>query len=331
MPKLIELGLPSLTPEIYSILASQGIISVEDFMLSADISKLEAWGSGTLKEVVAEILHYLECQRVGLKSGLRGVQDMQAMGIQYLPTGCDSLDAILEGGLREGTLTELVGASATGKTQLCMQVAASVAYKCRALVAYIDTCHSFSSIRVAHMVGTLIKTSEGHQGGVAADELGKVLKGILKFSAFDIYSALSILHELHASISNNFQAPEEFRHLRLLIVDSASSLISPILGGNQIQGHALMVGMGAILRKLAIENHLAVLITNHTVGGEFGQPKPALGESWKRIPDVRLLLTHNPSSNASEVAVIKHSSIACNKQASFCITKRGLQSAEAEL
>jgi hypothetical protein len=126
-----------------------------------------------------------------------------------------------------------------------------------------------------------------------------------------------------------------------------------------------------------------VQITNHTVGGEFGQPKPALGESWKRIPDVRLLLTHDPSSNACEVAVIKHSSIvsppsnfsmfvlfswftsyckmalafarwfsrpqvpsilrfhwmfggghglqACNKQASFCITKRGLQSAEAEL
>ncbi len=52
-----------------------------------------------------------------------------------------------------------------------------------------------------------------------------------------------------------------------------------------------------------------VQITNHTVGGEFGQPKPALGESWKRIPDVRLLLTHDPSSNACEVAVIKHSSI----------------------
>ncbi len=47
--------------------------------------------------------------------------------------------------------------------ELCMQVAASVAYNCRALVAYIDTCHSFSSIRVAHMVGTLMKTSEGHQ------------------------------------------------------------------------------------------------------------------------------------------------------------------------
>jgi KaiC/GvpD/RAD55 family RecA-like ATPase len=30
------------------------------------------------------------------------------------------LDAILEGGLREGTLTELVGASATGKTQVSL-------------------------------------------------------------------------------------------------------------------------------------------------------------------------------------------------------------------
>ncbi len=62
-----------------------------------------------------------------------------------------------------------------------------------------------------------------------------------------------------------------------------------------------------------------VQITNHTVGGEFGQPKPALGESWKRIPDVRLLLTHDPSSNACEVAVIKHSSIVSPPQTLACL------------
>ncbi len=62
-----------------------------------------------------------------------------------------------------------------------------------------------------------------------------------------------------------------------------------------------------------------VQITNHTVGGEFGQPKPALGESWKRIPDVRLLLTHDPSSNACEVAVIKHSSIVSPPETSACL------------
>ena len=45
-----------------------------------------------------------------------------ATDVRVLPTGCDSLDALMGGGFREGQLTELAGESASGKTQILFQV-----------------------------------------------------------------------------------------------------------------------------------------------------------------------------------------------------------------
>lgn len=50
-------------------------------------------------------------------------------------------------------------------------------------------------------------------------------------------------------------------------------------------------------------------VTNHMVGGEGGLPKPALGESWKSIPHVRLLLSREHGSSISTVSVLKHTSM----------------------
>lgn len=50
-------------------------------------------------------------------------------------------------------------------------------------------------------------------------------------------------------------------------------------------------------------------VTNHMVGGEGGNPKPALGESWKSIPHVRLLLSRDCGSNICNVSILKHPSV----------------------
>nr|CAD1817599.1 unnamed protein product [Ananas comosus var. bracteatus] len=47
----------------------------------------------------------------------------------------------------------------------------------------------------------------------------------------------------------------------LLIIDSISSLIAPILGGKSPQGRLLMVSAGIVLKKLAHEFNLAVLVS----------------------------------------------------------------------
>ena len=50
-------------------------------------------------------------------------------------------------------------------------------------------------------------------------------------------------------------------------------------------------------------------VTNHTVGGDGGISKPALGESWKSIPHVRLLLSRDHGGSICNVSILKHPSM----------------------
>lgn len=100
-------------------------------------------------------------------------------------------------------------------------------------------------------------------------------------------------------------------------------------------GRALMVALGYSLKKLAHEHNIAVLVlmkfwgigchcasklkpffnlflkvTNHTVGaGENGKTKPALGETWKSIPHVRLMLSRDNRNNSCTISILKHTSM----------------------
>ena len=47
----------------------------------------------------------------------------------YLSSGCSLLDQNLSGGLRRGEITEVVGESSSGKTQLCLQFCVQAAIR----------------------------------------------------------------------------------------------------------------------------------------------------------------------------------------------------------
>ncbi len=74
------------------------------------------------------------------------------------PTGCSRLDEMLEGGVLTGDVTELVGPSGAGKTQLCMQICTVVTSVTDASALYIDTCSSFSVPRVLEIRENLANT-----------------------------------------------------------------------------------------------------------------------------------------------------------------------------
>lgn len=57
---------------------------------------------------------------------------------------------MLSGGIREGQLTELVGESSSGKTQLCLSIALRTALRNEGVI-YLDTTASFSASRLVEM------------------------------------------------------------------------------------------------------------------------------------------------------------------------------------
>lgn len=295
-----------------SFCASHGIFSVEDFLLHdldaliASAENLSA--SQSLKQGIDQLLSILDAIHPPLLNGLQLLEDAQR-NKHVLSTGCEGIDALLGGGLREGQLTELVGSSSSGKTQACLLSASTVA-KHKSSVIYLDTGNSFSPQRIAHFVGQ----SSGYVFGNQADHmLQKVLDRIICYSVFDIYQMFDVLHQVKINLRSEIVKSNQ--HVRLLIVDSISSLITPILGGSGPQGHALMISAGFLLKKLAHEHNIAVLVTNHVVGGQEGISKPALGESWKSVPHVRLLLSRDCGSNVCNISMLKHPSMASGRAA----------------
>ncbi|KAL5169430.1 DNA repair protein RAD51 4 [Glycine soja] len=144
--------------------------------------------------------------------------------------------------------------------------------------------------------------------------LKKVLDRIICYSVFDVYQMFDVLHQLKINLRSEIVKSNQ--HVRLLIVDSISSLITPILGGSGPQGHALMISAGFLLKKLAHEHNIAVLVTNHVVGGDDGISKPAMGESWKSVPHVRILLSRDCGSNVCNISILKHPSMASGRATS---------------
>lgn len=49
-----------------------------------------------------------------------------------------------------------------------------------------------------------------------------------------------------------------------------------------------------------------IQVTNHMVSAGNGAVKPALGESWKSVPHVRLMISREHSSNICTGTVLKH-------------------------
>ncbi|KAJ7980910.1 DNA repair protein RAD51-like 4 [Quillaja saponaria] len=316
--KSMEQEYPIIDAAFQKFCASHGIFSVED-LLMCDIDALMAFAdkepkSEKLKQGFTQILTIIDGLHQPWLNGLDLLEDAK-WNKHVLSTGCKRMDELLQGGLRKGQLTELVGPSSSGKTQVCLQVASSVAKMQIGSVLYLDTGNSFSPRRIAQFV----HKSSGSVLNYQADHipLQKVMNSVLCHSVFDIFAMFDILHQLEINMKSQIHKADH--QVQLLIVDSISSLITPILGGSGPQGHALMISAGFLLKKLAHEHNLAVLVTNHMVGGEGGITKPALGESWKSVPHVRLLLSRDHGSNICNVSVLKHSSIAFGREASFMI------------
>ncbi|KAI3811619.1 hypothetical protein L1987_21345 [Smallanthus sonchifolius] len=292
--------------------ASHGIFSVEDFLIH-DVYMLVASAdqvsnSDQLKQVINQLLSVIETYHQPWMNGLVLLEDRE-QNKHCLSTGCNSFDVLLQGGLREGHVTELVGPSSSGKTQVCFQVASNVAMKLGGVV-FIDSGNSFSPTRIKQIV-TRIFGSVGNQvNGI----IQQAMRNIECHAVFDIYALLNVLHQLKSTLES-----QDGYKVRLVIIDSVSSLIAPLLGGGNAQGHALMVSVGYLLKKLADRHNIAVVVTNHMVSGEVGNLKPALGESWKNIPHVRLQFSHDHATNVYGVCILKHPFMASGRSANFII------------
>ncbi|XP_032645555.1 DNA repair protein RAD51 homolog 4 isoform X1 [Chelonoidis abingdonii] len=276
---ILRAGLcPGLTAEMIQLLKANGIVTVVD-LVSSDLEEVARKCSLSYKALVA-VRRVLLAQFSAFPVNGADLYEELKSSTAILSTGSRSLDRLLDSGLYTGEVTELTGAPGSGKTQVCLSIAVSTSHDLKQNVLYVDSTGGFTASRLLQ----LAQTRTGDE-----EEQVEALQRIQVARVFDVYKMLDVLQELRCSVSQ--QVLSSLGPVKVLVVDSVSAVICPLLGGRQAEGLALMMQLARELKTLARELSMAVVVTNHvTRDGSSGHLKPALGRSWSFVPSTRVLL-----------------------------------------
>ncbi|XP_038615273.1 DNA repair protein RAD51 homolog 4 [Tachyglossus aculeatus] len=269
---------PGLTERSVHLLRENGIRTVVD-LVSARLEEVSQKCGLSYKTLVAA-RRLLLAQFSALPLSGADVYEELAETTAILPTGLPGLDQILDSGLYTGEVAELTGAPGSGKTQVCLCAAASVAHGLGRDVLFVDSTGGFTATRLLQLLRARTRDEEEQAGA---------LRRIRVVRSFDAFGVLDALQDLRGSFSQ--QGMDAAGPVKMVVVDSVSAVISPLLGGRQSEGLAVMMQLARELKTLAREFGVAVMVTNHvTRDRETGRPRPGLGRSWSFVPSTRVVL-----------------------------------------
>ncbi|XP_061868514.1 DNA repair protein RAD51 homolog 4 isoform X1 [Colius striatus] len=269
---------PGLTEDMLQLLRASGVRTVVDFV-SSDLEDVAQKCSLSYKALVA-VRRVLLAQFSAFPANGADLYEELKSSTAILPTGSPSLDQLLDSGLYTGEVTELMGAPGSGKTQLCLGIAASMSLGLKQHVVFLDSTGGFTASRLYQMLRAQAEDEE---------EQLEALQRVQVIRVFDVYEMLRALQELRDRLSQ--QVMSSVAPLKVVVIDSVSAVIYPVLGGRQSEGLAIMMQLARELKTLAREFSLAVVVTNQvTRESSTGPLKPALGRSWSFVPSTRLLL-----------------------------------------
>uniref|UniRef100_A0A8C8AGH8 DNA repair protein RAD51 homolog 4 n=1 Tax=Otus sunia TaxID=257818 RepID=A0A8C8AGH8_9STRI len=269
---------PGLTEEMIQLLRASGVRTVVDFV-SSDLEDIAQKCSLSYKALVA-VRRVLLAQFSAFPTNGADLYEELKSSTAILPTGSPSLDQLLDSGLYTGEVTELMGAPGSGKTQVCLGIAASVSLGLKQHVLFLDSTGGFTASRLYQMLQAQAEDKE---------EQLEALQRIQVVRVFNIYEMLSALQELRDRLSQ--QVMSSVGPFKIVVIDSVSAVIYPLLGGKQSEGLAIMMQLARELKTLAREFSLAVVVTNQvTRDSSTSSLKPALGRSWSFVPSTRVLL-----------------------------------------
>ncbi|NXT11349.1 RA51D protein, partial [Prunella fulvescens] len=283
---------PGLTEDMIQLLRAKGIRTVVDFV-SSDLEDIAQKCSLSYKALVA-VRRVLLAQFSAFPANGADLYEELKSSTAILPTGSPSLDQLLDSGLYTGEVTELMGAPGSGKTQVCLGIAASVSLGLKQHILFLDSTGGFSASRLYQILQAQTEDEEEQARSPGETEAGFVLQlealqRVQVERVFNIYEVLGALQELRDRLSQ--QVVSSVGSLKVVVLDSVSAVISPLLGGRQSEGLALMMQLSRELKTLAREFSLAVVVTNQvTRDSSSGPLKPALGRSWSFVPSTRVLL-----------------------------------------
>ncbi len=233
--------------------------------------------------------------------------------IAYISTGVKALDALLEGGIETGAITEFIGEFGAGKTQICHQLAVMVQLPKEsgglgAKALYVDAEGTFRPERIAQIA---------QHRGVDPES---VLSNVIYARAYNSDHQMLIVDEAKKLI--------EKENVKLLVVDSLISHFRSEYPGREnlaARQQKLNRHISQLLR-LASLYDIAIVVTNQVLAAPdvfFGNPlRPAGGNIMAHGCTYRIWL--RKGKEGKRIARIIDSPKHAEKEAAFQIAEEGV-------
>lgn len=214
---------PGLTPDTVLLLKTRGLRTVVD-LVSADLEEVAQKCGLSYKALVA-LRRVLLAQFSAFPFNGADLYEELKTSTAILSTGLGSLDKLLDAGLYTGEVTEIVGGPGSGKTQVCLCVAANVAYDLQQNILYINSSGGLTASRILQLLQAKTPDEEEQAGA---------LQRIQVVHVFDIFQMLGVLQDLRGSVGQ--QVSSSSGTMKVVVVDSVTAVVSPLLGGQQREG-----------------------------------------------------------------------------------------------
>ena len=222
-------------------------------------------------------------------------------------TGCDALDDLLGGGFERGTVSQLYGPPASGKTNIALSAAVGVAAAGES-VLYIDT------------------------EGLSVDRFQQLIETTADGSTEDVASRLIITDALDFDDQQEAvrDAGDFAERVELIVLDSATGFYRLNRAGDEEGGDSLRAVARQVtqLLSLARKHDIAVVITNQVYSDPESDRVRALGghtlEHWTGV----VLRLDRFRGGNRRATVEKHRAKAAGETATFRITEQGIEDAD---
>ncbi|NKE37154.1 DNA repair and recombination protein RadB [Natronococcus sp. JC468] len=233
------------------------------------------------------------------------------MNDEAIPTGCGPIDELLGGGFERGTVTQLYGPPAAGKTNLALSAAVETAVADGTAV-YIDT-EGLSVDRFEQLLSARVDETA---------DVERVASRIVVEDALDFEQQEEAVRDA-----------EEFAdRASLIVLDSATGFYRLERTGESDDGEALRGVARQIthLLSLARKHDLAVVLTNQVFADpDADRTRPLGGNTLEHWTGTVLRIERFRGGNR-RATLEKHRSKPTGESAQFRITETGLEGEDAD-
>jgi len=209
----------------------------------------------------------------------------------YLTTSCSAMDEFLCGGIPTFGITEVTGESATGKTQLCLQLSLTAQLPTSrggfdGEVVYISTEKVFPSQRLAELSEYFIQIYGDLLPDTPMDQV----------NLEHITDTESLLQSLEVRLPNLMA--EKKGKIRLVVVDSIAALFRADYDKTEMEKRTEdLRKVGVTLHNLSRDYNVAILVINQVTGSLKKSDQgvnsniPSLGLAWTNLVTTRIVLS----------------------------------------